>query len=119
MITSVYIKVFGQIACYLIYIRTLSCSMKTLRVLTCSDEHDVIVAVCSINSIHSDLCEAVRHSCAQEEWTATEWRHWVIHQGVMTRKLDHVIWKAFGGLETSKRLTGTLKSSKRIYYKLL
>lgn len=83
-------------------------SVTTLKMLTCSNEHDVVMAICSINSIHSDLCEAVRHSSAQEERTATEGCHWVIHQRMMTCELDHVIWEAFSGLETSKRLTGTL-----------
>lgn len=76
--------------------------------LTCSDEHDVVVAIRSADSVHNDLCEAVWHSSAQEERTATERRHWVIHQRVMTCKLDHIIWETFSGLETSERLTGTL-----------
>lgn len=60
---------------------------------TCANKHDVILPVSSIDSVHSDLCEAVVHISPDEDGPPGHRVDRVIHQRVVTRKLNHIIWE--------------------------
>lgn len=78
------------------------------RSFTCADKHDIILSVGSADSVHGDLCEAVVHVSSDEDRPAAHRVHRVVHQRVVTCKLDHVVWETLRGLKTAERLAGTL-----------
>ena len=85
------------------------------RSITCAYEHDVILSISSVDSVHSDLCEAVVHVGPDEDGPSAHGVHRVVHQRVVTRKLDHVIWETLRGLETAECLAGTLMEERKVW----
>lgn len=75
---------------------------------TCANEHDIILSVGSADSVHGNLCEAVVHVSSDEDGPPAHRVDRVIHQRVVTRKLDHIVWETLCGLKAAECLTGTL-----------
>lgn len=77
--------------------------------VTCANEHDIIMPVCGAHPVHSDLGEAIVYVGPQEDWPAVQGVYRVKHQRVVTGKLDHVVRETLGGLETAECLAGALR----------
>lgn len=75
---------------------------------TCANEHDIILSIGSVHSVHSDLCEAVVHVGSNKDGPSAHRVDGVVHQRVVTCKLDHIIWETLCGLKAAKGLAGTL-----------
>lgn len=84
-----------------------------LRSVTCADEHDVILAVSRVDSVHSDLGEAVVHVGPDEDGPPAHRVDWIVHQRVVTRKLDHIVREALGRLKAAECLARTLQKRKK------
>lgn len=65
-----------------------------LRSVTCADEHDVILAVGRVYSVHGDLRETVVHVGPDEDGPPAHRVDRIVHQRVVTRKLDHIVREA-------------------------
>lgn len=61
--------------------------------LTCANKHDIILPIGSADSVHCNLCEAVVHISPDEDGLSAHRVDWVIHQRVVTSKLDHIVWE--------------------------
>lgn len=81
---------------------------------TCANKHHIILSVRSVDFVHSNLCEAVVHVGSDEYGPSAHRVDRVIHQRVVTRKLDHIIWETLRGLKTAKCLAGTLMEGNKI-----
>lgn len=84
-----------------------------LRSLTCADEHDVVLAVGRVDSVHGDLREAVVHVAPDEDGPPAHGVDRVVHQRVVTGELDHIVREALRGLKTAKCLAWTLQKEKK------
>lgn len=83
------------------------------QLLTCADKHDIILPIGSVDSVHSYLCEAVVHISPDKDGPSAHGVNWIIHEGVVTSELDHIVWETLCGLKTAKSLAGTLKEDER------
>lgn len=81
--------------------------------LTCSYKHDIILSISSAHSVHSDLGEAVVHVGPDEDRPPCHRVHWVVHERVVTGKLNHVVWETFCRLKAAESLTGTLREGNK------
>lgn len=79
------------------------------RLLTCANEHHIVLAVFCVYSIYHDLCELVIHVRFNHDWTVVDGEYWVVHGWVTSGKRDNFIRKVLGGIKTSKCFTGTLE----------
>lgn len=84
---------------------------------TCAYKHDIILSVCGADSVHSNLCEAVVHVSSDEDGPSAHRVDRVIHQRMVTRKLDHIIWETLRGLKTAECLAGTLMEGNKEIHK--
>lgn len=80
---------------------------------TCANKHDIVLSVGSADSVHSNLCEAVVHVSSDEDGPSAHRVDWVIHQRVVTCKLNYIIWETLCGLKTAECLAGTLIEGNR------
>lgn len=80
---------------------------------TRANKHNIVLSVSSADSVHGNLCEAVVHICPDEDGPSAHRVDWVIHQRVVTCKLNYIIWETFCGLKTAECLAGTLTEGKR------
>lgn len=71
------------------------------------------MAIGGADSVHSDLREAVVDVSSDEDGPPAHRVHRVIHQRVVTCKLNHIVWETLCRLKTAKRLTGTLKEENK------
>lgn len=81
---------------------------------TCANKHDIILSVSSADSVHGDLCEAVVYICLDKDGPSGHRVDWVVHERVMTCKLNHIVWETLCGLKAAKCLAGTLKKGLNI-----
>lgn len=93
---------------YHVTITTNICQVKTISFCTCANEHDIILSISSVDSVHSDLRETVVHIGSNKDGPSAHRVDGVVHQRVVARKLDHIIWETLCGLKAAKRLAGTL-----------
>lgn len=75
---------------------------------TRSDEHDIILAILCLHSVHHQLGELVVHICPHHDGAPADWVHWVVHGWVTPGEGDDIIGEVFGGVKPSERLAGTL-----------
>lgn len=87
------------------------------QMITCANEHYIILPISSTDSVHSDLCEAIVHVGSDEDGPPAHRVDWIIHQRVVTCKLDHIIWETLSGLKAAKCLAGTLMKGSKIMLK--
>ncbi len=92
-------------ALYSSYISVLTC---WLVLLTCANEHDIVLAVLSFHTIHHQLSELVLHVRAHHDGLPTHGLHGVIHGWVQACECDYIIRKVFGGVKASERFAGAL-----------
>ena len=87
-----------------------SCLDIKLRVksFTCANKHDIILSIGGADSVHRDLREAVVHVGSDEDGPSAHRVDRVVHQRVVTRKLDHIVRETLCGLKTAECLAGTL-----------
>lgn len=83
------------------------------KCITCANKHDIILAIGGTDSVHSDLREAVVDVSSDEDGPPAHRVDRVIHQRVVTCKLNHIVWEALCRLKTAKCLTGTLKEENK------
>lgn len=76
---------------------------------TCPDEHDIILPVLRLHSVHHQLGELVVHVRPHHDGTPAYWVHWVVHGWVTPGKGDDIIREVLGGVESAECLTGTLR----------
>lgn len=76
---------------------------------TCPNEHDIILSVLGLHSVHHQLGELVVHICAYHDGTPTYGVHRVIHGRVTSGKGDDIVRQVLSGVEPSECLTGTLR----------
>lgn len=81
--------------------------------ITCANEHDIILAIGGVDSVHSDLREAVVDVSSDEDGPPAHRVDRVIHQRVVTCKLNHIVWETLCRLKTAECLTGTLKEENK------
>lgn len=81
----------------------------TNMLCTCANEHDVILSVLRLHSVHHQLGELIVHVCPHHDGTASYWVDWVVHGWVAPGKGDDIIRKVLGGVKTSECLAGTLR----------
>lgn len=89
------------------------------RLLTCANEHHIILAIFCIYSIYYYLCELVIHVRFDHDWTVVDGEYWVVHGWMASCKCYNFIRKVLGGIEASKCFAGTLKINKKKFYILL
>lgn len=77
---------------------------------TCPDEHDVVLSVLRLHSVHHQLGELVVHICPHHDGTSTYRVHWVVHGWVTPGEGDDIIGEVLGGVKSSKSLTRTLRT---------
>lgn len=82
--------------------------------LTRSDEHDIILSILRLHSVHHQLGELVVHIRPHHDGTPADWVHRVVHGRVTPGEGDDVIGEVLGGVKSSERLAGTLRI-KQIY----
>lgn len=71
------------------------------------------MAIGGADSVHSDLREAVVDVSSDEDGPPAHRVDRVIHQRVVTRKLNHIVRETLCRLKTAKCLTGTLKEENK------
>lgn len=71
------------------------------------------MAVGGVDSVHSDLREAVVDVSSDEDGSPAHRVDRVIHQRVVTCKLNHIVWETLCRLKTAKCLTGTLEEENK------
>lgn len=76
--------------------------------ITCANKHDVVLSVRSTDSVHGNLSEAVVHVSSDEDGPSAHGVDGVVHQRVVTCKLDHIVWEALCGFKASECLAWTL-----------
>lgn len=79
---------------------------------TCADEHDVILSVLCLHSVHHQLGELVVHICPHHDGAPPYGMHWVVHGWVTPSESDDIIGEVLGGVEPSKGFTGTLRGTR-------
>jgi len=89
------------------------------RLLTCANEHHIILAVFCIYSIYYYLCELVIYVRFDNDWTIVDGEYWVVHGWMTSCKSYNFIRKVLGGIEASKCFTGTLEIKNNMFYILL
>lgn len=67
------------------------------------------MAISSGDTVHSDAGESVGHGGLQEEGALAMGQDRVVHQRVVTGKLDHLVWEVLGGAEGAEGFAGTLQ----------
>lgn len=72
------------------------------------DEHDVVLSVLRLHSVHHQLGELVVHVRSHHDGTPAYRVHRVVHGGVTPGKGDDIVGKVLGGVESSECLTGAL-----------
>ena len=78
--------------------------------LTCSEEHDLVLAVLSGDAVHHDLRERVLGAHQLEDGPAVQREHRAVHQRVEAHEADHLIGEVLGGLDLRVvRLAGALR----------
>lgn len=80
---------------------------------TCANEHDIVLSISSIDSVHSDLCKAVVHIGPDEDGPSAHRVDRVVHQRVVTRELNHIIWETLCWLKAAECLAGALKKGRK------
>lgn len=76
---------------------------------TGADEHDVILAVLRLHSVHHQLGELVVHIRPHHDGAPAYRVHRVVHGRVTPGEGDDIIREVFGGVESSEGLAGTLR----------
>lgn len=83
---------------------------------TCANKHDVVLSVSCADPVHGDLREAVVHVSSDKGGPSVHGVHGVVHERVVTGKLDDIIRETFSGFKAAESLTGTLKeNSVKVY----
>lgn len=81
---------------------------------TCANEHDVILPILRLHSVHHYLGELVFHVGLDDDWPVVDWVDGVEHGRVSPRKGDDLVWKIFRRIETTESFTGALRKQKII-----
>lgn len=80
-----------------------------MKLCTCPNEHDIVLSVLCLHSVHHQLGELVVHVCPHHDGTPAYRVHWVVHGWVTPGEGDDIIREVLGGVESSKCLTGALR----------
>lgn len=83
---------------------------------TRSDEHDIILSILRLHSVHHQLGELVVHVCSNHDGAPADWVHRVVHGRVTPGEGDDIIGEVLGGVKSSKRLAGTLRIKQMCNY---
>lgn len=83
---------------------------------TCADEHDIVLSVGGADSVHGDLREAVVHVGSDEDGPSAHGVDRIVHQRVVTGKLDHIVRETFRGFKAAERLAGTLQGGDEVKF---
>lgn len=75
---------------------------------TCAYEHDVILSILCLYTVHHDLFEAVGQVGLDQQRLLHGRVHRSPHQGVPSGKLEHCVWEVLGTAKLSARLVGDL-----------
>ena len=78
---------------------------------TRADEHDIILPVLCLHSVHHQLGELVVHIRPHHDGTSPYRVHRVVHGRVTPGERDDIIGKVLGGVEASEGLAGTLRTA--------
>lgn len=79
------------------------------RSLTCADEHNIVLSICSSHPVHSKLGGGEVSMTVQEDWPPSSRSYRVKHKRVIPCKLQHIVWKVLCGFKTPKCFTGALE----------
>lgn len=76
--------------------------------LTCPEEEDVMLPILSLHPVHHELVQAVGQVGLHQQGPAVPGVHGLVHEGVCTGKVQHLVRKVLGGAELPPGLVGCL-----------